>query len=139
LDTNPLLQAALAARKNAYTPYSRFPVGAAILTRGGRVFAGANVDNAAFPETACAEANALGAMVTAGEYEVAAVLVVGGPDDAPGLCTPCGGCRQRLAEFSGPETIVLLADPHGVRETVPLFELLPKAFGPKSLEARADV
>jgi cytidine deaminase len=139
LDTNSLLLAALAARKNAYTPYSRFPVGAAILTRGGKVFSGANVDNASFPETACAEANAIGAMVTAGEREVAAVLVVGGADDAEGLCTPCGGCRQRLAEFSSPETLVLLADPRGVRETVPLSELLPKAFGPKGLEARADV
>jgi len=139
LDTNSLLQTALKARKNAYTPYSRFPVGAAILTRGGKVFAGANVDNASFPEAACAEANAIGAMVTAGERAVDAVLVVGGPDDAPGLCTPCGGCRQRLAEFSGPQTIVLLADAHGVRETLPLFDLLPKAFGPKSLEARADV
>jgi cytidine deaminase len=133
LDTNSLLKAALAARRNAYTPYSRFPVGAAILTRNGRVFSGANVDNAAFPETACAEANAIGAMVTAGEREVAAVLVVGGRDDAPGLCTPCGGCRQRLAEFSNDATLVLLADSQAVRETVPLFSLLPKSFGPNSL------
>ena len=107
-----LLAAAAAARANAYAPYSGFPVGAALRAASGRIYAGCNVENAAFPQGQCAEASAIGAMVAAGEREIVEVAVVGGGE---GLCTPCGGCRQRLAEFAGPETPVHLCGPEGLR------------------------
>jgi xanthosine phosphorylase len=120
-----LLDAALIAYGNAHAPYSRFPVGAAVRTAGGRIFAGANVENAAFPEGNCAEASALAAMVAAGERRIVEVLVVAGGER---LCTPCGGCRQRLCEFGSPDTLVHLCDPSGLRRTVTLGELLPLSF-----------
>src|SRR5579862_3850417 len=86
----PLIAAARAARANAYAPYSKFPVGAALRGVGGRVFGGANVENAAYPQSQCAEASAIGQMIAAGERRIAAVVVIGG--DQP--CPPCGGCRQ---------------------------------------------
>ena len=120
-----LLEAALAAFHNAHAPYSAFRVGAAVRTASGRIFAGANVENASYPEGNCAEASALAAMVAAGEREVAEALVVAAGER---LCTPCGGCRQRLAEFAGPEVPVHLCDPDGLRRTVTLGELLPLSF-----------
>jgi xanthosine phosphorylase len=120
-----LLDAALAAYGNAHAPYSRFHVGAAVRTDGGRIFAGANVENAAYPEGNCAEASALAAMVAAGERRIVEVLVVAAGER---LCTPCGGCRQRLCEFGAPETLVHLCDPGGLRRTVTLGELLPLSF-----------
>jgi xanthosine phosphorylase len=120
-----LLDAALIAYGNAHAPYSRFQVGAAVRTAGGRIFAGANVENAAFPEGNCAEASALAAMVAAGERRILEVLVVAA---AERLCTPCGGCRQRLCEFGSPDTLVHLCDPGGLRRTVTLGELLPLSF-----------
>jgi cytidine deaminase len=120
-----LLDAALAAYGNAHAPYSRFQVGAAVRTKGGRIFAGANVENAAYPAGNCAEASALAAMVAAGEREVVEALVVAAGER---LCTPCGGCRQRLSEFGTPQTLVHLCDPGGLRRTVTLGELLPLSF-----------
>ncbi len=120
-----LLEAALAAYHNAHAPYSRFHVGAAVRTDGGRIFAGANVENAAYPEGNCAEASALAAMVAAGQRRIVEVLVVAAGER---LCTPCGGCRQRLCEFGAPETLVHLCDPGGLRRTVTLGELLPLSF-----------
>jgi xanthosine phosphorylase len=120
-----LLDAALIAYGNAHAPYSRFQVGAAVRTTGGRIFAGANVENAAFPEGNCAEASALAAMVAAGERRIVEVLVVAAGER---LCTPCGGCRQRLCEFGSPDTLVHLCDPGGLRRTVTLGELLPLSF-----------
>jgi xanthosine phosphorylase len=120
-----LLDAALIAYGNAHAPYSRFPVGAAVRTAGGRIFAGANVENAAFPEGNCAEASALAAMVAAGERRIVEVLVIAAGER---LCTPCGGCRQRLCEFGSPDTLVHLCDPGGLRRTVTLGELLPLSF-----------
>jgi xanthosine phosphorylase len=120
-----LLDAALVAYGNAHAPYSRFQVGAAVRTAGGRIFAGANVENAAFPEGNCAEASALAAMVAAGERRIVEVLVVAAGER---LCTPCGGCRQRLCEFGSPDTLVHLCDPAGLRRTVTLGELLPLSF-----------
>jgi xanthosine phosphorylase len=120
-----LLDAALIAYGNAHAPYSRFHVGAAVRTEGGRIFAGANVENAAFPEGNCAEASALAAMVAAGERRIVEVLVVAAGER---LCTPCGGCRQRLCEFGTPDTLVHLCDPDGLRRTVTLGELLPLSF-----------
>lgn len=131
-----LIAAAAAARARAYAPYSGYAVGAAILGAGGGVFAGCNVENAAYPQGQCAEANAIGAMVTAGERAIAAVAVVGGADD---LCTPCGGCRQRLAEFGRPATPVHLGGAEGLRETTTLGVLLPMAFGPINLGAALAV
>ncbi|MGE3293014.1 MAG: cytidine deaminase, partial [Geminicoccaceae bacterium] len=125
-----LIAAAAAARARAYAPYSGYSVGAAILGVGGGVFAGCNVENAAYPQGQCAEANALGAMAVAGERGIAAVALVGGGDD---LCTPCGGCRQRLAEFGRPETPLYLGGADGLRETTTLGALLPMAFGPINL------
>ncbi len=120
-----LLDAALVAYGNAHAPYSHFHVGAAVRTAGGRIFAGANVENASFPEGNCAEASALAAMVATGERRIVEVLVVAAGER---LCTPCGGCRQRLCEFGSPDTLVHLCDPGGLRRTVTLGELLPLSF-----------
>lgn len=132
-----LFAAAAAARGHAHVPYSRFQVGAAIRTPDGRVFAGCNVENAAYPQGQCAEASAIGAMVTAGAKRIAEIVVIGGPADpaadASGLCTPCGGCRQRLREFSAPDTLIHVAGPEGVRATFTLDQLLPFSFGPDNL------
>ncbi len=126
-----LFDAALAARDRAHAPYSHFPVGAAIRTAGGQVHAGANVENASFPEGWCAETSALAAMVASSEpgagRRLAAVLVVAEPIGGR-LVTPCGGCRQRLAEFGGPGVIVHVCAPDGSSQTMTLGELLPAAF-----------
>ena len=119
-----LFAAACAARANAYAPHSGFAVGAAVLTRDGRIFAGANVENASFPEGWCAETSALGAMVSAGALSVVEVVVTA---DAA-LCTPCGGCRQRLAEFADADTPVHICDTHGLRRTILMEDLLPAKF-----------
>jgi cytidine deaminase len=128
-----LLRAALAARQQAYAPYSKFRVGAAVLDEAGHIHAGCNVENAAYPQGLCAEASALSAMVLAGGRRARALLVVG---DGPALVTPCGGCRQKLREFASDATPVLLADAAGVRQVVTLQQLLPHSFGPAHLESR---
>jgi xanthosine phosphorylase len=120
-----LFEAARAAFDNAHAPYSKFRVGAAVRAASGRIFAGANVENASYPEGNCAEASAIAAMVAAGERQITEALVVAAGER---LCTPCGGCRQRLAEFAGPEVPVHLCDPQGLRRTVTLGELLPLSF-----------
>ena len=125
-----LLQAAAAARANAHAPYSRFAVGAALRSEDGRIHAGANVENAAYPEGLCAEASAIAAMVTAGGRRIAEMVVLA---DGPPLCAPCGGCRQRIREFATPETVIHLSTPSGVQRSVTLGELLPLAFGPDNL------
>ncbi|MCA1998960.1 MAG: cytidine deaminase, partial [Hyphomicrobiales bacterium] len=101
-----LFEAAKAAQAQAYVPYSRFPVGAAIRADDGRVYAGVNVENAAYPLGTCAEAGAIAAMVLGGGRRIEAILVLG-PGEA--LCTPCGGCRQRIREFAAPDCPVLIA------------------------------
>jgi cytidine deaminase len=125
-----LFEAASMARANAHAPYSKFLVGAAVRTASGHVFAGSNVENVSFPEGICAEAAAIGAMVTAGERQIVEVLTIADGDE---VTTCCGGCRQRLAEFAGPETPVHAAGPEGIRRTFTLGELLPAAFGPQHL------
>jgi cytidine deaminase len=127
-----LLEAALRARANAHAPYSGFKVGAALRCPDGTVFAGCNVENAAYPEGTCAEAGAIAAMVAAGRTEIAEALVVA---DAPAPVTPCGGCRQKLAEFASPDTPVILAGPAGELARTTVGELLPGAFAPAHLEA----
>jgi cytidine deaminase len=125
-----LLEAALKARANAYAPYSRFTVGAALRAEDGRIYAGANVENAAYPEGLCAEAGAIGAMVAAGARRIAEIVVVG---DGAALCTPCGACRQRIREFAAADATVHVAGPEGVRRSFTLAELLPASFGPENL------
>jgi homotetrameric cytidine deaminase len=116
-----LLRAAEAAMHNAHAPYSRFKVGAALRAAGGGIYAGANVENASYPQGQCAEASAIGALVAAGERKIAAVAVVA---EQMEVCPPCGGCRQRLAEFAEPRTPVHL----GASYTTTMGELLPMAF-----------
>ncbi len=123
-----LLRAAIAARANAHAPYSRFRVGAALRTASGAIFAGANVECAAYPEGWCAETSALAAMVAAGERELVEALVVAEHSEP---VTPCGGCRQRLAEFARAGATVHAANPEGVLRSFTLGDLLPAAFGLK--------
>ena len=126
-----LFEAAKAVQEHAYAPYSSFPVGAAILTASGRIFAGCNVENAAYPVGTCAEAGAISAMVAAGEQRISQILIIG---NGPELVTPCGACRQRIREFSGPETPIHIAGVDGIRAAFTLSELLPHAFGPDNME-----
>ena len=128
-----LFAAAAAVRQHAYAPYSRYPVGAALRTDDGRVFAGCNVENAAYPQGQCAEASAIGVMVANGARRITEVLVIGGEVGDELVCSPCGGCRQQLREFAGPETPVHICGPEGLRRTVTVAELLPLSFGPDNL------
>ena len=120
-----LLEAARTAHGNAHAPYSGFRVGAAFRATSGRIYVGCNVENASFPEGICAEAAAMGAMVTAGEYEIVEVLTIA---DGDRLTTPCGGCRQRIREFARPDVPVHAAGPEGVRRTFTVGELIPASF-----------
>ena len=131
---NVLIGAAWAAMAKAYAPYSHFSVGAAILSESGRIHAGANVENAAYPQGQCAEASAIGAMILAGDREIRAIAVLGGQTGDGRLCTPCGGCRQRLREFAKPDTPIYVCGPEGLRRTFTLDELLPHSFGPDNLD-----
>lgn len=125
-----LLDAARAAQAQAYAPYSRYRVGAALATPDGRVFVGCNVENAAYPSGTCAEAGAIAAMVAAGGREIADIVVVG---DGEPLITPCGNCRQRIREFASPATRVHAARAAGVERSFTVDELLPLSFGPAHL------
>lgn len=126
-----LFETALGAHANAYAPYSGFRVGAAIRCADGRVFSGCNVENAAYPEGTCAEAGAIAAMAAAGGRAIAEVWVVA---DAPVPVTPCGGCRQKLAEFAPPETPVVLAGLKGELARTTVGALLPGAFAAAHME-----
>lgn len=125
-----LLDAARAVRENAYAPYSHFKVGAALRTTSGAVFVGCNVENVAYPEGTCAEAGAIAAMVASGETEFTEAVVIA---DSPHPVSPCGGCRQKLAEFGRGDATITLATVDGAEETVTLAELLPGAFSQKHL------
>ena len=120
-----LLDAARAVREMAYVPYSRFKVGAAIRGASGAVYRGCNVENVAYPEGTCAEAGAISAMVAAGETELIEVAVIA---DSPSPVPPCGGCRQKLAEFGRGDTPVLLATTEGATLATTVGELLPGRF-----------
>jgi homotetrameric cytidine deaminase len=120
-----LLRAAEAAMRTAYAPYSSFPVGAAVRSAGGAIYVGANVENVAYPQSQCAEASALGALVAAGESAITAVAVVA---ERVEHCPPCGGCRQRLMEFGSGDVPVHLGRPGQTPHTVTLAQLLPGAF-----------
>lgn len=126
-----LFAAAKAVRGHAHAPYSNFAVGAAVRAASGAVYVGCNVENASFPEGICAEAAAIGAMVTAGERELVEVVTVAGGDQ---VTTCCGGCRQRIREFARAGTRVHAAGPEGVRASWTIEELLPASFGASHLE-----
>jgi cytidine deaminase len=127
-DRHALINLANEARKRAYVPYSNYPVGSALRTKSGRLYTGVNVENAAYPQTMCAERIAIFKAVSEGETEFEMIAVVtnnGG--------SPCGGCRQVMAEF-GLDTIVLLADGNGIlQKELTVAELLPEAFTPQHL------
>jgi homotetrameric cytidine deaminase len=127
-----LLRAADAAMRNAYAPYSQFKVGAAVRAPSGAIYSGPNVENVAFPQGQCAEASAIGALIAAGESKIAAVAVVA---EKVERCPPCGGCRQRLAEFGDGDTPVYLGRPGSAPFATTLGELLPGSFGRAELDA----
>ncbi|MGX7345492.1 cytidine deaminase [Acetobacter pasteurianus] len=132
-----LKQKASAARSNAYAPYSRFHVGAALVTEDGQIFSGCNVENAAYPEGVCAEAGAISAMVAAGgDCKIASIMVMG---KGPTPCLPCGGCRQKIREFATSRTCVLVVDEDGaLLFKDDLHALLPSSFGPENLEIEVE-
>lgn len=129
-EARALHDAARAAMARAHAPYSNFPVGAAVLCDQGRIFAGCNVENASFPEGWCAETSAIAHMVAAGARRIVAIAVVAAR--RPQI-TPCGGCRQRIAEFGDRDTRIHLCGPDGVTETLTLAALLPRAFDSDAL------
>ena len=126
-----LCQAAITAMGQAYAPYSQFHVGAAVLDENGQIHVGGNVENAAYPNGICAETSAIAAMVAAGGRRIMMIAVAGRGDV---LCTPCGGCRQRIREFAAPDTNILICDETGQRAAYQMNDLLPVNFGPDNLD-----
>ena len=125
-----LVATAISAMSHAYAPYSSFYVGAAIRDENGQIHSGANVENAAYPQGACAEVGAISAMIMAGGRKIDAIAVAG---KGGVLCTPCGGCRQRIREFAEAATPIIIADETGERARFTLAEILPHSFGPDNL------
>lgn len=123
--TDMLFEAARDAMARCYAPYSKFPVGAAILADDGRVYKGANIENLAFPQGWCAECTAIGAMVMGGGKRIVEIAVIA---EKMALCPPCGGCRQKIAEFADRATLIHLCDEKGVGKTMTMDELLPFSF-----------
>jgi cytidine deaminase len=120
-----LFDAAVAAMANAHAPYSKFPVGAALRTEDGRIYSGCNIEIASFPEGWCAETTALGHYVMGGGGKITEIAVVA---ERMARITPCGGCRQRLAEFAGADARLHLCDADGIVETVRMGDMLPYGF-----------
>ena len=135
MSADDLFAAALAVRERAYAPYSQYLVGAALRDEAGAIHLGANVENAAYPQSQCAEASAIGVMIAAGGRKITEVVVIA--DGYLGIPTPCGACRQRLREFATPKTPIHLAVPAGVIRTLTLGDLLPLSFGPEHLGKEA--
>jgi cytidine deaminase len=123
------------AKKNSYSPYSKYRVGVCILSEDGELFTGCNVENASYGLTFCAEGSAIAKMASAGKRTVKAVAVVGTGDE---LCTPCGACRQMIREFAAPDTPIYLIDANSEKivDTLTIEQLLPKSFGPNHLEKK---
>ena len=117
--------AAKKAMALCHAPYSKFPVGAAILAEDGNVYTGANIENLAFPEGWCAETTAISHMVMGGAKKIVEIAVIA---EKLALCPPCGGCRQRIKEFASPDTKIYLCDDAGVKKTMTMEELLPHSF-----------
>ncbi len=120
-----LKQAATEVRLRAYAPYSRFKVGAAIRATSGSLYMGCNVENVAYPEGTCAEAGAIAAMVAAGDQRIAEIHVIA---DSPAPVPPCGGCRQKIAEFADLDVKVTMHTTDGLSKTMTVAELLPGLF-----------
>ncbi len=133
MDLQKLSEAALEARKNAYAPYSKFCVGAAVLTESGKIYTGCNIENASYGLTCCAERNAVFAAVGAGERRFKA-LYVAAEGSAP--VAPCGACRQVIAEFGIPQ--IIMADLQGHTKTMTAEELLPYSFGAASMDREGE-
>ncbi len=131
-----LIKQAIAAMQTAYAPYSHFRVGAALLTRSGRIYRGGNIENAAYTPTNCAERTAFFKAVSEGEREFAAICVVGGKDGVlTDYAAPCGVCRQVMMEFCDPESfLIILAMNENTYQEYTLKQLLPEGFGPKNLQ-----
>ena len=125
-----LFDEAKKVRENAHVPYSQFKVGAALLTEDKKVIVGCNVENAAYPQSQCAEASAIGNLVSQGFDKIIEVVVIG---SGSLLSSPCGGCRQRLREFSSLDTPIHMCNVDGHLKTSTLAELLPDSFGPENL------
>ena len=128
-----LAAAAKAARAHAHAPYSKFKVGAAILADDGKIYSGCNVENAAYPNGVCAETSAISAMVLGGGKRIREIAVIG---SGKNLVTPCGGCRQRIAEFATADTPVHICGPQGPRAHFTIGELLPESFGMLNLKQK---
>ncbi|MFY0597665.1 MAG: cytidine deaminase [Cognatishimia sp.] len=122
---------ALAVRDNAYAPYSKFKVGAALIAENGETFVGCNVENVAYPEGTCAEAGAIAAMIASGQTQLMEVYIVA---DAPMPVSPCGGCRQKLIEFGAGHVPVTMATVSGLEQRMTLADLMPGAFTEEHLE-----
>ena len=120
-----LFEAAREAMALCYAPYSKFPVGAAIRAEDGKIYKGANIENLAFPQGWCAECTAIGAMIMGGAKRIVEIAVIA---EKMALCPPCGGCRQKIAEFADRDTRIYLCDEVGVKKTMTLDELLPFSF-----------
>ena len=131
-----MIKQAIAAMQTAYAPYSHFRVGAALLTRSGRIYQGGNIENAAYTPTNCAERTAFFKAVSEGEREFAAICVVGGKNGVlTDYAAPCGVCRQVMMEFCDPESfLIILAMDENTYQEYTLKQLLPEGFGPKNLQ-----
>ena len=125
-----LFNAAKTVRENAHVPYSNFKVGAAFLTEDGSIISGCNVENAAYPQTQCAEASAIGSLISSGYKKINEIVVIG---SGSLLCSPCGGCRQRIREFASLDIKIHMCNEEGHMKTSTLEELLPDSFGPENL------
>ena len=120
-----LIETARAVRENAHAPYSKFKVGAAVQAASGTVYVGCNVENVAYPEGTCAEAGAIAAMIAGGDTRIAAIAVIA---DSPQPVSPCGGCRQKIAEFADGDVVVTLATTDGTVFDTTVGKLLPGSF-----------
>ena len=134
MDKKQLVEAALKAKKNAYAPYSHFPVGSALLTKSGKVVTGCNVEVATYGGTICAERTALVKAVSEGHQDIKAICCVA---ETENFCTPCGSCRQFIFEF-GPDIEVIMANKRGEYRSASISELLPEAFGPATLADKKE-
>jgi len=124
------IKATKEAMSKAYVPYSNYPVGALIVTNNGNIYSGCNVENASYPLGNCAEASAIASMILGGEKKIKTIYIMTKNDEG-GI--PCGGCRQRIREFSDENTQIMMCSPDGVQNRINLSELLPNSFGPEHL------
>lgn len=131
MDIQPIIQVAVAAQANAYAPYSKYPVGAAVLAASGRVYSGCNIENASYGLTICAERVALGTAIAAGERQFLALAIAGG-EGTPSM--PCGACRQFIAEWAEPSLPISIVSGQGEQVDLTFGDLFPRPFGPKSLK-----